>query len=58
LQRTQRTSVARRERFASAPECRSIIARAVLFLVSGDSDFTVGELLFADGGAMVTMAGA
>jgi len=34
------------------------IARAVLFLVSDDSDFIVGDLLFVDGGAMVTMEGS
>lgn len=34
------------------------IARAVLFLVSADSDFIVGDLLFVDGGAMVTMEGS
>jgi 3-oxoacyl-[acyl-carrier protein] reductase len=34
------------------------VARAVLFLVSDDSDFVVGDLLFVDGGMMVTMEGA
>lgn len=34
------------------------IARAVLFLVSEDSDFVVGDFLFVDGGAMVTMEGS
>ena len=33
------------------------LARAVLFLVSDDSDFIVGDLMFVDGGCSVIMAG-
>jgi NAD(P)-dependent dehydrogenase (short-subunit alcohol dehydrogenase family) len=34
------------------------VARAVLYLVSDDSDFVVGGMLFVDGGMMATMEGA
>lgn len=34
------------------------VARAAFFLAGDDSDFIVGDLLFVDGGAMVTMEGA
>jgi NAD(P)-dependent dehydrogenase (short-subunit alcohol dehydrogenase family) len=33
------------------------VARAVLFLVSDDSDFILGDHLFVDGGMMATMEG-
>jgi NAD(P)-dependent dehydrogenase (short-subunit alcohol dehydrogenase family) len=34
------------------------VAKAVLFLVSDDSDFVVGDMLFVDGGAIITMGGS
>ena len=33
------------------------MARAVLFLVSDDSDFVVGDMLFVDGGVAAMMVG-
>ena len=33
------------------------LARAVLFLVSEDSDFIVGSMLFVDGGMSAVMVG-
>jgi enoyl-[acyl-carrier-protein] reductase (NADH) len=33
------------------------LARAVLFLVSDDSDFIVGDTLFVDGGVSAMMVG-
>ena len=34
------------------------VAKAVLFLVSDDSDFVVGDMLFVDGGAIITVGGS
>jgi NAD(P)-dependent dehydrogenase (short-subunit alcohol dehydrogenase family) len=33
------------------------VAKAVLFLVSDESDFVVGDMLFVDGGAIITLGG-
>ncbi len=33
------------------------MARAILFLVSDDSDFVVGDMLFVDGGVSALMPG-
>jgi NAD(P)-dependent dehydrogenase (short-subunit alcohol dehydrogenase family) len=33
------------------------LARAILFLASGDSEFIVGDMLFVDGGMAAMMVG-